>query len=107
MMDITVHKNTAETIAIQHPDASYGIFCFNNVGDLFVNSDWGFYGFAWRSFGNNFKEFLASINPDYMVGKFEYNYQHVAQKKMPALYKKKLTVLATEFINQLKLENAG
>ena len=37
-MNITI--DTAKTIQIDHPEASYGIFCFNTVGDLFITSDW-------------------------------------------------------------------
>jgi len=72
--EVKVNQQTAETIYISHPEASYGIFCFNSVGDLFLNSDWGFYGFAWRAYGNDFKEFLSGLEPEYTVNKFEINF---------------------------------
>lgn len=73
----------AETVRIEHPESSYGVFCFNSMGDLFVNSDWGFFGYAWRAYSGTFKQFLAQTNSDYIVGKFEINYREVANKKMP------------------------
>jgi len=101
-MEIKVNKLSAETIYINHPDASYGIFCFNEIGDLFINSDYGFYGYAWRSFGQNFKEFLASTNSHYLIGKFEINYRASSNKSIPKYWKEKLTILVDTFINQLK-----
>ena len=93
----------AKTIHIDHPEASYGIFCFNNQGDLFLNSDYGFFGFAWRSYGDNFQEFLAGLNADYMVGKFEINFAEVSGKrKMQPFRKEKLLLLCAEFIKELK-----
>lgn len=93
---------TAETVYINHPEASYGIFCYNSVGDLFVNSDWGMYGYAWRSFGEDFKEFLATSNADYIVGKFAINHREVSGKKMPVHREKNLMLLVAEFIRILK-----
>ena len=103
-MEIKVNKHTAETIYINHPQASYGIFCFNSVGDLFVNSDWGFYGYAWRSYGENFKEFLAGTNAEYIVGKFSINHTEVSGKKMPKHREENLMILVNEFIKQVKVE---
>lgn len=93
----------AETVHINHPQASYGIFCFNEQGDLFVNSDYGFYGYAWRSYGDNFRDFLAGTNADYMVGKFETNFIEVSGKRsLPGFRKEKLIILCAEFIKTLK-----
>jgi hypothetical protein len=94
----------AETIHINHPEASYGIFCFNNQGDLFVNSDYGAYSYAWRSYGDrSFREFLSGINAHYMVGKFENNFITTTGKKRIQQYsKEKLTQLCELFIKTLK-----
>lgn len=97
------NKSNAQTVYIQHPNASYGIFCFNDVGDLFLNSDYGIYGFAWRSFGEDFREFLADLNVDYLIGKFEINYIEVSGKrKMPEFRKEKVSILCQTFIEVLK-----
>lgn len=103
MSDIKTIKKNAETIYIHHPKSSYGIFCLNEDGDLFLNSDWGFYGYAWRSFGDNFKEFLAGCDAGYILGKFEINYIEVNNgKKIPKHRKENLTVLITELTTFLK-----
>lgn len=103
--EIKVNQQTAETIYISHPKASYGIFCFNSIGDLFVNSDWGFYGYAWRQYGpDEFKKFLSECNADYIVGKFSVNYREVSGKKMPPHRESNLKILVQEFINVLKTQ---
>ncbi len=102
--EIKIKKHTAETIYISHPEASYGIFCFNDAGDLFLNSDWGMYGYAWRSYGlKSFKDFLAGANADYIVMKFGINYQELAGKKLPKHKSENLLVLVQAFIDQVKL----
>ena len=73
--------------------ASYGVFCFNSMGDLFINSDWGFFGYSWRSFGTDFKKFLQTCNSEYLVGKFGINYREVSGKKLPPHREKNLTIL--------------
>jgi hypothetical protein len=105
MEGVRVQRDIAETIRIDHPEASYGIFCFNSVGDLFVSSDWGFYGYAWRNTGESFKQFLAGTNSEYIVGKFAINHREVSGKKMPPHREKNLKILVDEFIKELK--NAG
>lgn len=104
-MEIKVNKSTAVVYHINHPDASYGIFCLNDKGDLFINSDYGFYGYAWRSYGPDFRAFLAQLNTDYLIGKLEINHREVSGKKMQPFRKEKLTLLCQAFINELKKEN--
>lgn len=99
-----IRRETAETIYISSRDTSYGIFCFNSAGDLFINSDWGFYGYAWRSFGDDFKKFLAQTNSDYLMGKLELNYRSTTNKKIHLTAYKALKQLCELFINELKQE---
>ena len=99
---VTATTHTAETVYISHPLSSYGIFCFNEEGDLFLNSDWGFYGFSWRAFGDDFKDFLSRTNADYIVGKFAINYREVAGKKLPQHKQNHLLNLVSAFIKSLK-----
>lgn len=101
MSEIRINACTAETLYISHPTASFGTFCFNSIGDLFLSSDWGFHCYAWRAFGDNFKLFLASCNEEYILGKFETNYTQQTKKKMPPMMKKNVGILVTELIKWL------
>lgn len=101
--EIKTIQHTAETLYINHPDSSYGIFCFNSVGDLFLNSDWGMYGYAWRSYGpETFKEFIGQCNSDYIVGKFGINYLEISRKKLPKDRITHLKNLVDELIKHCK-----
>lgn len=99
MAKITVSK--AEVVHINTADFSYGIFCYNDLGDLFLNSDWGMYGFAWRSFGADFRAFLAQTNPDYLVGKLRNNYRTTTGKELHKHTYTQLIGLVSAFINHL------
>lgn len=105
----TVHISSAKTVHITHPQSSYGIFCLNDAGDLFVNSDWGLFGYSWRSFGNNkpFTHFLASCSIDYIVDKLSIDYFNMTLKKIPPHKKKHLLVLVNIFIERIKTDIAG
>lgn len=98
---MTITNDSAKTIQIDHPEASYGIFCFNSIGDLFINSDWGFYAYSWRSFGNSFEEFLSTCNSDYLIKKLEITNSQNGTKLYPN-QKKNLIILIDEFIKVLK-----
>lgn len=94
----------AKTYYISHPEYSYGIFCFNSKGDLFLNSDWGMYGFAWRAYGEDFKKFLSNTNADYIFDKFDTNTRYLFAKGLPKHVRKPVTALIESFINELKKE---
>lgn len=103
-MNITT--DTAKTIQIDHPQASYGIFCYNSRGDLFLSSDWGFHSYSWRSFGaHTFESFLSQCNSDYIIGKFQVNHGYLGVKIHPN-QKKNLAILIDEFIKALKEESS-
>lgn len=102
--EVTVKINNASTYYISTEKYSYGIFCFNDAGDLFLNSDYGMYGFAWRAFGDDFKAFLSSTNADYIFGKFETNNHYLNHKNLPKHVRVPVTGLIEEFINALKSE---
>jgi hypothetical protein len=74
----------AVCLRVEHPESSYGTFCYNEIGDLFLQSDWGFYGYSWRAFGDSFSEFLMDIDADYVVQKFENNQSITSKKRIPA-----------------------
>lgn len=92
----------AHTIQINSKDHSWGIFCFDELGNLFLNSDWGAFMYSWRSFGSDFREFLASTNPDYVVGKFAINFREHARKSMPPHTTSAVTGLVGLLIEHLK-----
>jgi len=100
--EVKVNAHKAETVYISHPEASYGIFCYNSVGDLFLNSDWGFHGYAWRSYGDDFKKFLAQCGSDYILTKFEMNWVSGGRKKMHPSMKKNVEILIAELIKYCK-----
>ena len=102
-MSTTKHTpDTAETVEIRTKDHSYGIFCYNSRGDLFLSSDWGMYGFSWRSFGQDgFREFLKQINAEYVYGKFELNYRYLTSKPLPKHCREHVEALIKEFVKYL------
>ena len=81
--EVTIKKEDAVVYYINDPKHSYGVFCFNSSGDFFMNSDWGFYGYAWRAFAKDFKDFLAYTDPDYIFQKFANNMAYVYGKNLP------------------------
>ena len=102
-----VQKDTAETYHINHPAASYGIFCFNSNGDLFLNSDWGFYCYPWRGYGNGtFKDFLRTCSADYLVQKFAiiHNQDRKNSEWLKGIRLEKVTTLLQAFIDALNEE---
>jgi hypothetical protein len=101
-IEIKVITDKAETVYISHQKYSYGIFCYNSKGDLFLSSDWGMYGFAWRHYGSGaFSDFLAQTNPEYIFNKFESNHMYLFHKGLPKHVKKPVTALLEAFINYL------
>lgn len=72
--------NPAETVYVETKEDSYGIFCFNDHGDLFLNSDWGMFGYAWRHYNGTFKDFLKQCNAPYIASKFAINWNQCVSK---------------------------
>jgi hypothetical protein len=104
--EVAIFTDSATTVYINHPEASYGIFCYNSKGDLFLNSDWGFYGYSWRHFGDKtFAQFLANTNAEYLCGKFAINHNNQMPSSkywLKGNKEKNVTILLSEFINALK-----
>jgi hypothetical protein len=97
-----VKISDAKVYFIRMDDGNYGIFCFNDHGDLFLSSDYGMYGFAWRSFGGNFKEFLSGLGSDYLFSKFEMNHMYLNKKGLPKHVRVPVMALYEEFKRVLK-----
>jgi hypothetical protein len=104
--EVKITKDAAETVRIDHPESNYGIFCFNSVGDLFLNSDYGAYCYAWRHYGTDrpFKDFLKQCNSEYVFGKFQSNHYYLNKKKLPKHVEKHVCNLIDELIKALKAE---
>jgi hypothetical protein len=104
--EVTIIKDQAETVYVNHPESSYGIFCYNSKGDLFLNSDWGFFGYAWRHYGTpDFKTFLSGASPEYITGKFAINWNQnnpSRANRFGGHREKHVLQLVTAFINSLK-----
>ena len=90
-----------------------GQIVLTDDGMLASVTDWGNLSYAWRSFGNDFREFLISINVDYFGTKlytgmayiaygrkYEKACQRYAEKILPALQK----VLKEEVENEKALQ---
>lgn len=104
MKETKIIRDKAETIYVQHPEASYAIFCFNSYGDLFMNSDWGTCCYAWRAFGENFKEFLKKTEADYIISKFAINWNFNNKEKFGGNREKHITTLVNMFLTELQKE---
>ena len=68
-----INHESADSYFIRDEKHSYAQFFINGSGDLVMNSDWGYFTHSWRSFGNDFKDFIAHMDVEYMIGKFEIN----------------------------------
>lgn len=97
-----VVKNSAKTIYIDHPETSYGIFAYNSIGDLFLSSDWGFYGFSWRSYGDNFESFLKQCNADYITDKFATTWNQNSKAQFNGRRAKSVHTLVEMFLVELR-----
>lgn len=107
--EVRVSAEPAETVYISTKKYSYGIFCFNDSGDLFLNSDYGMYGFAWRHYGKEkpFKNFLANTNADYIFDKFDTNVRYLHSRGLPKHVRGPVTGLIQALIDHLKKEIAS
>lgn len=95
----------SHAIIIQDADASFGIFCITDKWDIFLNSDWGMYWYAWRSFWpENFAEFIGNCNSDYILTKLDNNYYSTCWKHLKSHVQTALSILIQKFIDHCKVE---
>jgi hypothetical protein len=60
----------AESFTLKKEDGQWlGQVVLTSDGMFAAVTDYGNYSFAWRSFGNDFKAFILSLNPSYFGGK--------------------------------------
>lgn len=92
----------AESFYLRHPQFSWALICITEKGDLFINSDWGTFGTAWRSFGTDFKAFLISINTDYLIGNFETNINSTLRPSRPYRIRKQQAEAISELFKMFQ-----
>ena len=104
MNETTIRTESATTVYIDHTEASYGIFCFNQTGDLFLNADWGFYGFSWRAYQGDFKDFLKKCDADYITKKLGMNFNTNASRdnRFGGKREKNVRLLVEVFLTELR-----
>lgn len=84
---------------------SWGTFIITEKGDLFINSDWGYWACNWRAFGDNFKKFLVEIHGDYLIMNLErQQMQFGGKRSIPGRKKEALFALFKRFQDELKKE---
>lgn len=86
---------------------SWASFVITDKGDLFINSDWGYWAYAWRAFGIDFRAFLADLGADYLIAKLETNQFQMlraGRKTMPQRSQEAITALFAKFQAELKKE---
>jgi hypothetical protein len=99
-------KDPAEQYYVYVDGQSWGTFTISAKGDFFIHSDWGYWAFNWRSFGENFKQFIAGLTVDYLLTKLESNQRqfHGVNRKISGRQKDAITALFTQFQSELKKE---
>lgn len=69
----TFEKFNCEQYYIRIDQYSYMKITICENGDLFIDGDYGYWCYAWRSFGESFKRFLIGLGDDYLIAKLESN----------------------------------
>lgn len=84
---------------------SWGTFIITEKGDLFINSDWGYWACNWRAFGIDFKEFLSKINSDYLMNNLiRQQVQFGGSKTITKRKQEAIVALFERFQQELKKE---
>lgn len=81
---------------------SWATFVFSDKGDLFINSDWGYWCCSWRAFGSDFKQFLKSMDIHYLWSNLlRQQLQFGGRKTINKQVEQHITVLFKQFQEQL------
>lgn len=65
-----MNKVKAESYTLQNEDGRWlGQIVITEDGFFGAVTDWGNFSFAWRSYGNNFKDFILSLSVEYFASK--------------------------------------
>jgi hypothetical protein len=105
--DYKVKIQAAESYYISTEKYSWAYFYITPTGELFVHSDWGYYCFSWKAFGEDFKQFLLTLGAEIiLLGKLETNYREMkgARAKFGDKTKEALTYLFSCLQTELKKE---
>lgn len=97
-----VEKQLADAYHIDSMKHSWAVIMVSEKGDLMINSDYGNFAYAWRSYGGKeFKHFLTTINIDYLIGKLETSANYLKSGK-PYRMPKYIQDAMAEYFNLLK-----
>lgn len=74
---------TAESITLKTKEGYWLAQVVITSDGMFAGvTDWGNFSYAWRSFGDDFKEFLLNINEDYFAQKMITGFAYVCKNKI-------------------------
>lgn len=104
-----VKRQVAQSYYISTDKYSWAYFYITATGELFIHSDWGYFCYSWKSFGEDFKRFIVSCNADYILNALERNYRELkgARAKLAANQAEALKVLIDCFREELKKERSN
>jgi hypothetical protein len=98
-------KESCELYRISLDGHSWATFAITDKGDLFINSDWGYFACCWRAFGGTFKRFLIEISGDYLIRNLErQQLQFGGKAKIKIHIGEHITALFSELQHQLQQE---
>jgi hypothetical protein len=70
---------TAESITLNDENGNWlGQIVLTSDGMIAAVTDYGNFGYAWRSYGENFKKFLCGLNVSYFSNKMSSGMSYVA-----------------------------
>jgi hypothetical protein len=73
---------TAESITLKDDRGNWlGQIIITNDGMFASVTDYGNFSYAWRAYGDNFKDFLISINTDYFATKMVTGFAYICLNK--------------------------
>lgn len=99
----TAFANKCYDISTDRP-GEWATIIIRPNGQIFINSDYGDWCFWWNGFGKDFKQFLISLNSDYLASKLGSNRQLWKREKPPQQLVVFIERIWPEFIQCLKEE---
>jgi len=86
---------TAESFTLRDSNGQWlGQVLLTSDGMFASVTDYGNFSYAWRSFGDNFKEFICDLSADYFANKMNQGFAYV-------LYNKKVEAAAKRFSEKI------
>ncbi len=100
-------ETTAESITLLTEEGNWlGQIVITNDGLFAGVTDYGNFSYAWRAFGNNFKDFLLSINEDYFTQKMITGFAYICRNKQidngAKIFAEKILPVLKEYLKKQK-----